>query len=243
MQEGEVAPRLLSVGSVQRAEMLSQLLEPPAPGRPMFQRMSSRGFLTITGEAWSIKRPYGGWGLQQGRVKGWGGGGSSVNAQRECLTGSGRTGAASQPHPHLVEAAYGSLVGHAHGQGGFVALGSSYGTLPTVPLPFVSPSCRPLPLFACLYALPPLHLPLPLQAASRACPCPLRAALAAYLHVAVTLRTSSHNTRSAMHLTHNYPRLHPPPSLAGRFEGVPVSITCCPRFVPSCYVNHTLRVL
>ncbi|GLC65493.1 hypothetical protein PLESTF_000302500 [Pleodorina starrii] len=48
-KEGEVAPRILSVGSVGRAQLLSTLLDPPAPGRPLFQRMSSRGFLTITG--------------------------------------------------------------------------------------------------------------------------------------------------------------------------------------------------
>ncbi|EFJ47292.1 hypothetical protein VOLCADRAFT_92031 [Volvox carteri f. nagariensis] len=48
-KEGEVAPRILSVGSVSRAQLLSTLLEPPALGKPLFQRTSSRGFLTITG--------------------------------------------------------------------------------------------------------------------------------------------------------------------------------------------------
>ncbi|GIL80023.1 hypothetical protein Vretimale_12853 [Volvox reticuliferus] len=48
-KEGEVASRILSVGSVSRAQLLSNLLDPPTPGRPLFQRTSSRGFLTITG--------------------------------------------------------------------------------------------------------------------------------------------------------------------------------------------------
>ncbi|KAG2498251.1 hypothetical protein HYH03_004001 [Edaphochlamys debaryana] len=48
-REGEVAPRILSVGSVARAQLLSSLLDPPAPGKQHFQRISSRGFLTITG--------------------------------------------------------------------------------------------------------------------------------------------------------------------------------------------------
>ncbi|KAG2427917.1 hypothetical protein HYH02_014519, partial [Chlamydomonas schloesseri] len=48
-KEGEVAPRILSVGSVGRAQLLSTLLDPPVPGKPLFQRISSRGFLTITG--------------------------------------------------------------------------------------------------------------------------------------------------------------------------------------------------
>ncbi|GLI71265.1 hypothetical protein VaNZ11_016385 [Volvox africanus] len=48
-KEGEVAPRILSVGSVSRALLLSKLLDPPTSGRPLFQRTSSRGFLTITG--------------------------------------------------------------------------------------------------------------------------------------------------------------------------------------------------
>jgi uridine phosphorylase len=50
MQRGEVANRILSVGSTQRAQLLSQLLEPPSKGKPLFTRLSSRGFLTITGE-------------------------------------------------------------------------------------------------------------------------------------------------------------------------------------------------
>lgn len=48
-QKGEVANRILTVGSTQRAEMLSQLLQPLSPGTPMVQRLSSRGFMTITG--------------------------------------------------------------------------------------------------------------------------------------------------------------------------------------------------
>lgn len=50
-QKGEVANRILTVGSTQRAEMLSQLLQPLSPGTPMVQRLSSRGFMTITGWA------------------------------------------------------------------------------------------------------------------------------------------------------------------------------------------------
>jgi len=53
-KRGEVANRVLSVGSTQRAQLLSQLLEPPAPGQPLFTRLSSRGFLTITGRFRSI---------------------------------------------------------------------------------------------------------------------------------------------------------------------------------------------
>ncbi|KAL6753071.1 nucleoside phosphorylase domain-containing protein [Haematococcus lacustris] len=48
-KRGEVANRILSVGSTQRAQLLSQLLHPPAPGRPLFSHLSSRGFLTLTG--------------------------------------------------------------------------------------------------------------------------------------------------------------------------------------------------
>ncbi|KXZ47755.1 hypothetical protein GPECTOR_33g637 [Gonium pectorale] len=48
-KEGEVAPRILSVGSVGRAQLLSTLLDPPAAGKTLFHRTSSRGFLTITG--------------------------------------------------------------------------------------------------------------------------------------------------------------------------------------------------
>mmetsp|Transcript_11383 Transcript_11383/g.24464 ORF Transcript_11383/g.24464 Transcript_11383/m.24464 type:complete len:371 (-) Transcript_11383:889-2001(-) len=48
-KKGEVANRVLSVGSTQRALLLSGLLEPPAPGKPLFQLTSSRGFVTITG--------------------------------------------------------------------------------------------------------------------------------------------------------------------------------------------------
>lgn len=49
LQKGEVANRILSVGSEKRALMLSEYLEPPAPNRPLFIYESSRGFLTITG--------------------------------------------------------------------------------------------------------------------------------------------------------------------------------------------------
>ncbi|KAG2494589.1 hypothetical protein HYH03_007355 [Edaphochlamys debaryana] len=48
-REGEVAPRILSVGTVTRAQLVATLLQPPAPGRQLFQRVSSRGFHTITG--------------------------------------------------------------------------------------------------------------------------------------------------------------------------------------------------
>ncbi len=50
VQKGEVANRILSVGSEKRALMLSEYLEPPAPGRPLFVYESGRGFLTITGD-------------------------------------------------------------------------------------------------------------------------------------------------------------------------------------------------
>lgn len=49
-KRGEVANRILSVGSEKRALMLAEYLEPPAPGRGLFMLESSRGFLTITGE-------------------------------------------------------------------------------------------------------------------------------------------------------------------------------------------------
>lgn len=48
-RDGEVAPRILSVGSAQRAQLLAQLLEPLPARQPLFEKMSSRGFLTITG--------------------------------------------------------------------------------------------------------------------------------------------------------------------------------------------------
>ena len=59
-QRGEVANRILSVGSSQRAELLSALLEPPAPGEPCMRHLSSRGFLTITGEGTHAWRECGG---------------------------------------------------------------------------------------------------------------------------------------------------------------------------------------
>jgi hypothetical protein len=48
-QRGEVANRILSVGSNERAVLISQYLDPPSPGRPVFKMVSSRGFLTVTG--------------------------------------------------------------------------------------------------------------------------------------------------------------------------------------------------
>ncbi|KAL4426404.1 hypothetical protein ABPG77_004698 [Micractinium sp. CCAP 211/92] len=48
-RRGEVANRILSVGSEKRALMLAEYLQPPAPGRGLFMLESSRGFLTITG--------------------------------------------------------------------------------------------------------------------------------------------------------------------------------------------------
>lgn len=48
-RRGEVANRVLSVGSEKRALMLAEYLQPPAPGRGLFMLESSRGFLTITG--------------------------------------------------------------------------------------------------------------------------------------------------------------------------------------------------
>jgi hypothetical protein len=49
LQKGEVANRILSVGSDARARLLAEYLEPPAPGRSLFMLQSGRGFLTITG--------------------------------------------------------------------------------------------------------------------------------------------------------------------------------------------------
>ncbi|PRW58451.1 uridine phosphorylase [Chlorella sorokiniana] len=48
-KRGEVANRILSVGSEKRALVLAEYLQPPAPGRGLFMLESSRGFLTITG--------------------------------------------------------------------------------------------------------------------------------------------------------------------------------------------------
>lgn len=48
-RRGEVANRILSVGSEKRALMLAEYLQPAAPGRGLFMLESSRGFLTITG--------------------------------------------------------------------------------------------------------------------------------------------------------------------------------------------------
>lgn len=48
-KRGEVANRILSVGSVERAHLLSELLEPVNGEVKRFEHMSSRGFLTVTG--------------------------------------------------------------------------------------------------------------------------------------------------------------------------------------------------
>ncbi len=48
-QPGEVANRILSVGSTKRAELLSEMLD-PHDGGPMVRVLSSRGFLTVTGK-------------------------------------------------------------------------------------------------------------------------------------------------------------------------------------------------
>lgn len=48
-KRGEVANRVLSVGSTDRAIMISKFLSPLQPGKPLFQLVSKRGFLTVTG--------------------------------------------------------------------------------------------------------------------------------------------------------------------------------------------------
>lgn len=48
-RRGEVANRILSVGSESRARILAEYLEPSSPGEPLFMLESSRGFLTVTG--------------------------------------------------------------------------------------------------------------------------------------------------------------------------------------------------
>ncbi|KAI8462564.1 MAG: nucleoside phosphorylase domain-containing protein [Monoraphidium minutum] len=48
-KRGEVANRVLSVGSMDRALMVAGMLDPPRPGAPLFQHLSGRGFLTVTG--------------------------------------------------------------------------------------------------------------------------------------------------------------------------------------------------
>lgn len=48
-KRGEVANRVLSVGSMDRALMIADMLEPPRPGARLFQHLSGRGFLTVTG--------------------------------------------------------------------------------------------------------------------------------------------------------------------------------------------------
>ena len=50
MQAGEVANRVLSVGSTKRAILLSQLLDPPENAAQLLEIESDRGFLTITGD-------------------------------------------------------------------------------------------------------------------------------------------------------------------------------------------------
>jgi hypothetical protein len=44
-----VANRILSVGSMDRALMIADQLQGAEPGAPLFQHLSGRGFLTITG--------------------------------------------------------------------------------------------------------------------------------------------------------------------------------------------------
>eukprot|EP00877_Chromochloris_zofingiensis_P005897 jgi/Chrzof1/1560/Cz10g12140.t1 len=48
-KKGEMANRILSVGSMDRALLIADLLKPPRQGHELFQHLSSRGFLTITG--------------------------------------------------------------------------------------------------------------------------------------------------------------------------------------------------
>lgn len=48
-KRGEVANRILSVGSMDRALLIADALDGPGPGGEPFQHMSGRGFLTITG--------------------------------------------------------------------------------------------------------------------------------------------------------------------------------------------------
>eukprot|EP00884_Botryococcus_braunii_P021187 jgi/Botrbrau1/7752/Bobra.0159s0181.1 len=45
---GEVAPRILSVGSSKRARLLTRFLQCPGDSTTLFEHESSRGFLTIT---------------------------------------------------------------------------------------------------------------------------------------------------------------------------------------------------
>lgn len=49
-KEGEVANRILSVGSTKRAMLLSEMLEPMEGSQQLFEVESDRGFLTITGQ-------------------------------------------------------------------------------------------------------------------------------------------------------------------------------------------------
>ncbi|KAF6266147.1 nucleoside phosphorylase domain-containing protein [Scenedesmus sp. NREL 46B-D3] len=49
LQRGEVANRILSVGSMDRAFIIADQLQGAEPGAPLFQHLSGRGFLTITG--------------------------------------------------------------------------------------------------------------------------------------------------------------------------------------------------
>ena len=50
-QEGEVASKILSVGSTKRAMLLSELLDPSQNGNRHLEIESDRGFLTITGDS------------------------------------------------------------------------------------------------------------------------------------------------------------------------------------------------
>ena len=49
-QAGEVANRILSVGSAKRAMLLSEMLLPLDNARQLLEVESDRGFLTITGD-------------------------------------------------------------------------------------------------------------------------------------------------------------------------------------------------
>ncbi len=50
MKRGEVANRILTVGSAKRAEMLAEkLLKPQENDGTLFRKLSSRGFVTLSG--------------------------------------------------------------------------------------------------------------------------------------------------------------------------------------------------
>jgi len=50
LADGELANRVVVVGSPARARLLAENLEPEEPGKPLFERESDRGFLTFTGK-------------------------------------------------------------------------------------------------------------------------------------------------------------------------------------------------